>query len=303
MSKPKWNSPLLHWEENNQDPNIAFTLVARNERARKMWADPHNSSRYMPASFTRAERRDHGLRQLPPDLRGPRKDDKQSRREKEKDTEPALQFLFNDWPKDLAKGFVLGSSDEICDALVSDPGGEISQQMLAFTFNQHHELIMNVDSDESTYVKYKGHKEAEQMSFSWIFPRGQTMISVNAAGVLKFDIVLPKYGTNQGMFHNNCESFLSSAANGDLLADGLRTDSTAIALQASIMSGSQGWFYLRGKMLGSGAYGDVHKVLRMPDGKIFAAKRFRYRESFRQEVDMLKRVCQTYHVSTKSMLC
>ena len=59
----KRNHPLLDWEENNQDANLAFTLVARNEAGRQIWADPRNSSRYVPASFTREGTRNQYLGQ------------------------------------------------------------------------------------------------------------------------------------------------------------------------------------------------------------------------------------------------
>ena len=114
----------------------------------------------------------------------------------------------------------------------------------------------------------------------------------------KFDVVLPEYGINKDKFHENCESFLSSAESGDLLADGPEVDSTAITRRASGTSGSQESFYLRGKELGSGSYGNVYKALRMPDGKVFAAKRFNDTESFEREVDMLQKVYVPYHVST-----
>ena len=116
------------------------------------------------------------------------------------------------------------------------------------------------------------------------------------ANAFEFDIVLPKYGTKKDQFHLNCESFLSSAASGDLLPDGFEVNSTAFTRQEKS-------FYLRGRKLGSGSYGDVFKVLQMPDGKVFAAKTFKHADSFRQEVDMLRKVCKEHHVSIMTMRC
>ena len=297
----KWKSPLLDWEERNQDPNLAFTLVARNEAGRQMWADPRNSSRYVPASFTRQGTRDPSLGPIVSEQPDPDSRDEQPRRKKTKDTEPALQFLFNNWPKNFAKEFVLGSSDKLCDALLGDGEGCISEQTLAFTFNIQHELIMEVVSDDLTWVKYKGQKGAVLGRFTWIFPRGQEPIRIQVAGVIEFDVVLPEYGINKGGFYENCRSFLSSAAVADLLPDSLQADSTVLTRQASGISGPQKSFYLRGKVLGSGAYGEVHKALRMPDGKFYAAKRLKDMDSFSQEADMLKKVCKNYHVSTMTM--
>ena len=296
----KWKSPLLDWEENNQDPNLAFTLVARNEAAKQMWADPHNSSRYVPASFIRKASRDWSHEQFISNQPDSEHDGNRPKHKNKKDTEPALQFLFNSWPKNFGKGYVLGSCDKLCDALLGDPEDFISDETLAFTFNKDHELIMNVTSELQVWVKYNGQKGADRHRFTWIFPRGQEPIRVRVADLVEFDVVLPKYGTNKGLFHQNCESFLSSASIGDLLADNVDIDSTTVVRGISTPKKS---FYLRGKTLGSGSYGDVYKVLRMPDGKIHAAKKFKDTVSFRQEADMLKKVSRTYHVSTKTIPC
>ena len=288
--------PLLVWEENNQDANLAFTLVARNEAAKQMWADPYNSPRYVPASFTRKRIEDQSFGQTTSAQPYSENDDDQPRLEGKKDTEPMLQFLFNNRPKNPAKGFVLGSSDEVCDALLGDPGMSISEQMLIFTFNERHELIMKATSETPTWVKYNGQKGANRGRFTWTFPHGQKAIRVRVANAFEFDIVLPKYGTKKDQFHLNCESFLSSAASGDLLPDGFEVNSTAFTRQEKS-------FYLRGRKLGSGSYGDVFKVLQMPDGKVFAAKTFKHADSFRQEVDMLRKVCKEHHVSIMTMRC
>lgn len=299
----KWKSPLENWDENNQNPNIAFTLVARNEAAKQMWADPHNSSRYVPASFTRKGIHNRSFKQAASKQPDPKNDYDELRLKNQKNKEPALEFLFNNWPKNFAKGFVLGSSSTICDVLLGDPGDYISGEILAFTFNKQYELIMNVTSDDPTCVTFDGQKGVERNRFTWIFPRGQKPTRVEVAHVLEFDVVLPEYGINTARFSDHCESFLSSVESADLLVDGPEVEGTAITRHARGASGPQESFYLRRDKLGSGSYGDVYKALRMPDGKFCAAKRFKDTESFRQEVDMLKKVGMTDHVSTTWMRC
>ena len=226
-------------------------------------------------------------------MQGHENDNEQLRDEKKQDTEPVLRFLFNNWPKNFAKGYVLGSDVKTCDVLLGDPGKDVSEQHLAFSFNRQHDLVMNVTSDKKTLVKFKNQKAAMRPYFPWIFPRDIKKIHVKVASGLEFDVILPQYGINKDEFRRNCESFRSSAAHGDPLAD-----------KSNITSGpSSPWdpFYVLGQKLGKGSYGDVFKTLRIPDGKVFAAKQFESTKSFKHEVQMLKKVCEVPHVSTKSM--
>ena len=297
LKMPAQRHDSFDMDENHQDANLAFTLVARNEAGRQLWADPRNRLRYVPASFTR-ERSRNQYGQSSSTQPDSENNSEQLGPPKKSETEPALQFLFNFWPKDFKKGYVLGSNDTLCDALLGDLGDGISEQTLAFTFNERHELIMNVISDDPTWVKYNGQKGADMGRFKWIFPQGQKLIRVKVADLVEFDIVLPKYGINKDDFHQNCMSFLSStaAAIGNSPVDDVE-DSTAVVRQPDKS------FYLRGKKLGNGSYGDVYKVLRMPDGQTYAAKAVKHTDSFRQEADMLRKVCKEHHVSLMTMRC
>lgn len=249
-------------DEANQDPNLAFTLKAVNEEAKRIWADSKNRSRYVPA-------------------------------------EPALQFFFNHSPKNFDKRFVLGSNYKSCDALLSDPGDSIPEEMLAFTFNKQHQLIMNVVSDHQASVTFKQQKQGNRKRFSWIFPHGDHQIRVKVANGIEFDVVLPEYGRNKTEFYNNCKQFLGSSTNDDLLSYSIEVDTGAIASYDNETSKRQKPFYLRGRKIGSGSYGDVFQALQMPGGNIVAAKRFHSTRDFRNEVAMLRKVCEeTQHVST-----
>ena len=181
---------------------------------------------------------------------------------------------------------------------------------------------MNVTSLHPSYVTFNDHKEAKRGNFSWIFPHGQGTVRVRAAGVLEFDVVLPQYGINHAKFLENCDLFLFSAKFQNDLEEGSDLDNLAATEGTSGISNPEAIeetsgasnpeateetrgisdpedpFYLRVESLGSGSYGEVFKALRMPDGKTFAAKRFKMEKSFKQEVDILKKVCQKEHVST-----
>ena len=126
-----------------------------------MWADPHNRSIYVPPSFTIKTSKDSRVKRT--DAMG---ENNEPKPKKKKGKEPALSFLFNNWPKDFAKGYVLGTCGELCDALIGDPGDDVSQKMLAFTFNKHHELVMNVTSDDPYGSNLTARKEQRGSVFS-----------------------------------------------------------------------------------------------------------------------------------------
>lgn len=296
MSERKWKSPFEDWPKDNQDANLAFTLVAKNERAIEMWKNPHNRSRYVRGSFARQYSSGQPVGgENPIQLEN---DDHQPNPRDKRDIEPALRFMFNEWPKDQVKGFVLGSNREACDVLTGDPGDGIGEEMLIFTFNEYHELVMHVTSKYVTSVTFNGQKDADRKEFSWIFPRGQRMIRVAAAQVLLFDVVLPKYGINKDDFHQNCKTFLDASEMQLSLMEPLDIDVSTVAEETDSISNPKKPFYLRGRQLGSGSYGDVYEVLRMPYRKILAAKRFKVKKSFKKEAGILKKICETEHVST-----
>lgn len=261
-----------------------------------MWAHPSNSSKYVaPFSVERTPED-----QIIIHISG--KGDDQRKLETNQDTEPALHFLFSDLPKNPAKGYVMGSDDKPCDVLLGDTDDYISGEMIFFNFNNRHQLKMDVKSDKPTSVKFKGQKLATRARFTWLFPRNRQMIRVKVANRLEFDVVLPDYGKHADTFHENCASFLIFAAQGRVIAHNPVVSGTAATEEASDTSTPRDPFYLRGMRVGRGSYGDVYPALRMPDGKVFAAKRFRDKESFQLELKMQKKLCQANHVSTKGQL-
>ena len=128
--------------------------------------------------------------------------------------------------------------------LLSDPGDYISEQMLAFTFNEGNELVMNITSHALTCVTFNDQKEAKRRPiFQDLSPRPEKD-PCKIAGVPEFDVALPKYGITEDEFQQNWESFLSLAVRGDRLADDLKTTIIAATRQASGVSSSQKSLYL-----------------------------------------------------------
>ncbi|KAM0804740.1 kinase-like domain-containing protein [Usnea florida] len=240
------------FDDDVQKPNIAFTLVARNDRTKKMWKDPKNKDRYMSGP------RAHG----PSKVAGEYVEEGASVQAINFD-EPSLRFRFNQKPKDYAKGFLLGSNDESCDAVL----GELptfDPEMVAFTFNNEYELIMNVLSNKHTTVTFNDQRSARRQKFSWILPRGQCMIRVSlledVAHQLVFDVIFPRYDPDSmNDYHENCKQFINPGF--------------------EVLFEQVDPFFLSQEPLGHGSFGVVRKVRRMPDGTIFAAKALKVLDS------------------------
>ena len=288
-------------KDDAQNADIAFTLVARNKKARQMWADPHNSSRYALLSH---------------DSQGP------SQGYEEIDTQEALQFRFSEKPNDYAKGFLLGSDDETCDVVLGMPP-DIDPEMVAFTYNQQYELIMNVTSIQYTTVTYNDQRSASRQRFSWILPRDQKMIRVKLArdaGIgndLMFDVVLPTYEPSNmdDDYYKNRQPFVIPGLGEQLIAEVLSGGDTAVTARGGVAIKQPSPFFLRKEEIGHGTFGRVFKVQRLPDGKVFAAKFLRMPDpketedfdakklksemAFRKEVEIMKSLCKTPHVSTE----
>lgn len=324
-------TPTLDGGQNDvvQNTNTAFTLVARNKKAVKMWEDAQNSSRYIPGQL---------VWQDPSEVVG--KNVEKGSSVQKTDTEPALRFLFDQKPKDYAKGFLLGSDDKSCDVkLGSSP--DIDPEMVAFTYNEQNELIMNVTSIQHTTVEFNDQPSASRQQFCWILPRGQKMIRVTVAKDAKhelvFDVVLPPYDPDSiDEYHKNCKPFVIPGVGETLKAEVFSVDNTAARVQGGVAFHQASPFYLRKERLGNGSFGVVRKVQRMPDGKMFAAKAVnmpdptvkdlaakrlesdkafkeeaeeaekaykkqveRVEKAFKKEVEILKQVSTPTHVSTK----
>ena len=281
--------------------DTAFVLVARNERARQIWRHPHNKPRW-------------GL--LSKDVQGqstssgktPETNDQQLELKKKTKGDSALRFVFDEKPKDYTKGFLLGSDRQSCDVFLGSSDTGINPQMLEFTFNQRHELIMNDTSIQATTVQFNDQLPAKRNRYSWVFPLGQELIRVTVGEDVKcdlvFDVVLPELD-KEGItkYNENCKPFIVPGTRERLIAESLFGST-----EGSGVSNPESAFYLEGKEIGSGSFGRVHKALRMPDGKVFAAKvplkpKFWWKatrkseneEKFKHEVDVLKSLSKPPH--------
>ena len=280
----------------NNNPNIIVTLVARSHRACDAWADPHNKPFYIPPKSP-------GRDQRPREVVGSSASDARQRTPDANDpsmiepSEPALQITFSSRPKNPALGYLLGSDRTVCDIYFGSTEDWISKKMFILAVNQYHQVTMTSLNNEKILVSYDKQKE-ERRKFTWIFPAEQESIFVKATKAIRFTVEVPTHDTDKATYDDKCGFFLWRARfNRFYDLNYSNQPGTGPQSGATTLSRQQP-FYLRTVKLGSGGFGKVHKAISMPDGRIVAVKRFKSKNAWALEADILRKISQTPHVRT-----
>ena len=135
----------------DSDPNLIVRLLPLNERTRIAWKNPHNSQFYVPASFKDFEERENSSRATTP------LDDEIDSQEDAPDSEAELRLTLNDFPKDIAAGFVFGRSKKVCDIYCGERSSDFNITVRAFsiTVNAKGQAVLKYLTPNSTIsVKY-----------------------------------------------------------------------------------------------------------------------------------------------------
>ena len=283
----------------NNNPNIIVTLVARSHRASDAWADPHNEPFYIPPKSPGRDARPQEVvgssasdaRQPTPDADDP---------DMIEPSEPALQITFSRKPKNPALGYLLGSDRSICDIYFGSTVDWISQKMFTMTVNQYNQVIMTSLNNANILVSYDKQQE-KRRKFTWIFPAEQESIFVKATRAIRFTVEVPKHDTDKATYEYNCRNFLAHAGTSrisNLLKPSNQPGNGLQSAETTSQMSRQHPFYLRTVKLGSGGFGKVHKAISMPDGRTVAVKRFKAKNAWALEADILRKISKTPHVRT-----
>ena len=288
-------------EDNN--PDIILKLVARTHRAHVVWADRHNESFYLPPRVE-VTKKDPQEVVVNPDgtSRQPTPSSEDVRV-----SEPALQIDFSKKPKKPELGYVLGSDRKSCDILLGLVDDCISNQMFAVSFNQYNEVVMKSSAKNATVVKY-GRRIAKRTNFTWIFPPGQEEIFVSIANTIEFSVEVPTHEKDKIAYEAKCRNFMMQANNAmviiDLLNLSSRPETKLVSGVKTSHAAAEPPFYLQTEQIGEGGFGMVYKARSMPNvnGKTVALKKFKSKNAWTLEADVLRKLATTPHVGTAPCL-
>ncbi len=140
-------------------------------------------------------------------------------------------------------------------------------------------LILRDSSTNGTAVSYSGQAiEEVRHHFTWLLDlkkeEGIWEVEVHVQG-LKFKVELASHNTCKTEYDNKIEKFLKDNRTALPPLDALGIDSyTTTAQPSQPLTPRQLPIYIRERKLGSGAFGEVDKVIDVSTGAIYARKEF-----------------------------
>ena len=200
---------------------------------------------------------------------------------------------------------MFGTNHYDCDVLLGSRGrNNISNRHFCITFDEQRRVILKDSSTWGTTVSYGGQAgEETRHHFTWILSLDENrykniIVYVPESTGLAFRVELAIHEIYKREYVENIDQFLeesraalpkSRAALPPLDVLSIYSDQTTAA-PSEPLSPRQPPIYLRDRVLGSGAFGRVNKVIDVSTGSIYAGKEF-YR-SYQQERNKQKRAQQ-----------
>ncbi|KAL9118861.1 MAG: hypothetical protein Q9187_004583 [Circinaria calcarea] len=141
-------------------------------------------------------------------------------------------------------------------------------------------------------VGYKGQNQKEvRKKETWILtyepgvPNPFGDITIHLGG-LAIKIEFPNHAAADPQYVDNLRAFVNKCKEGVPAVGGLGLDSQATT-QAPSEAQTLGdrLIYYKGKSIGKGAFGQVHRLIRVRDGKVFAAKIFKHSTNNKRKLD------------------
>ena len=272
----------------DDDPRLICTLEARGVRAAAVCAHPRNKARYVPSSFT-------GIKE-------PESSEQEPSMEShvdtdlldiEEDTEPGIQLTFDNLPKDLCKGFVLGSNPEMSDIFCGYPKKEypIADRTSDIFLDDKGRLIYRHLTDKTfSRVQYNDQCVRDRKEFDWILFKDSDSIILTVAMKLHFNIRMLQHCENRAEHMRLRAEYLQKRKNALTARNqSLLTIQPTPEAARQILSRFQNPYYYRcpNSTLGEGTFGKVSVVRDVSDGRKIAAKTF-FKEFSYDEAQLLQ---------------
>ena len=256
--------------------DIVVRLVPLNTRTRTAWTHRHNKLNYVGASFQGFPERERASRGVTP------LDTDKGMSSHAKDSEPEIRLSFSRPPKNISKGWVFGSDQNVCDVYCGEPEMvpfyNIGRQTFSITINKLGYVILKHLRDTNwTQVKYGMQKAGERQEFVWfMFPIDEEII-VTTANLLKFSVIVTKPRNQTALYKTLWTKFIKDIEDSMPSIPPLSVDSGTTTADTSLLSKRKPrpFYYIRiDRLLGAGSFGLVFHVVDVSTGIEYAGKRF-----------------------------
>lgn len=253
---------------NMEDPNLIAILIPTDEKelAKSAFRLPYNRARYLPPR-KRSAAPVFFTREITPAPPSPKDDYNSCHR---------IELSLKKRPKRMQYGYVFGADPQPCDVVLEGIG--VSGQHFCITFDEEQRIILKDFSTYGTAVSIRGQAKNEvRHGIDWILSLddGKYDIVVQICG-LEFKIKLASHETCEDEFLKNVNIFLEESRSALPALDvlGIYSHKTT-APPSQPLSPRQRPIYLKDKELGSGAFGNVYRVIDVSTGSTHASKEFK----------------------------
>ncbi|EEH04567.1 serine/threonine-protein kinase [Histoplasma capsulatum G186AR] len=250
-----------------EDPNLIMTITGPAGHPAECIKLPHNSSRYITPLGDNQDTRSRS-----PSAEYFEEDGNDSGYNDE--PRGSLQLTFNNPPKDITRGFVFGTEKKICDVLLARRKRQgISGVHFCITFESENHLVLRDISTKNTAVSYNRWGEKyKRRGFKWILnldnePR---KISIHLFDGFRLDITLPNHASCLKEYYENVNSYVKESQDSVLALGGLNVPSQDPTRQRTPLDDP---IYFPLRIIGSGTYGTVWKVIDVSTGISYASKK------------------------------
>lgn len=261
------------------DPNIFAVLIPcdKKNRARTAFHLPENVNRFHKATGGIVEEPTIGSRESTPALLSP------AEGEGDQNATDRIILTFNKPPKDPLKGWQLGTNKVSSDILLGHRGtAGISGRQFNITVDDRGWIFLHdYHSSHGTTVSYDYDKQDEvRKKGTWILSRGpgtRTLwkdITIHAGG-LAIKIEFPNQRAGPPEYVKNLRAFFERSQTALPSVEALEFDSCPTTTAPNQpRTPSQRPIYVDGGLIGRGEFGEVRRVIKARDGKVYAAKTF-----------------------------